>query len=134
MLLHSIINGTIFLNCQYKARIDRRSFRTHSDFCFCFSLTNSLLHLYIWGYICLLLVCRVRVIVFNATFNNISAISRRSILLVRETGEPGENHRPAASYWQILSHNVAAEFELATFMVIGSCLLFILNAACLAEK
>ena len=29
--------------------------------------------------------CRVRVMVFNATFNNISAISRQSVLLVEET-------------------------------------------------
>ena len=31
--------------------------------------------------------------VFNATFNNISAISWRSVLLREETGVPGENHR-----------------------------------------
>ena len=31
---------------------------------------------------------------FNATFNNISVISWRSVLLVEETGVPGENHRP----------------------------------------
>ena len=36
--------------------------------------------------------------VFNATFNNISAISWRSVLLVEETGGPGENHRPVASH------------------------------------
>ena len=30
--------------------------------------------------------------VFNATFNNISAISWRSVLLMEETGVPGENH------------------------------------------
>jgi hypothetical protein len=30
--------------------------------------------------------------VFNATFNNISAISWQSVLLVEETGVPGENH------------------------------------------
>jgi hypothetical protein len=30
--------------------------------------------------------------VFNATFNNISAISWRSVLLVEDTGIPGENH------------------------------------------
>jgi hypothetical protein len=36
----------------------------------------------------------VRVMVFNATFNNISAISSRSVLLVEETGVPRENHRP----------------------------------------
>ena len=32
---------------------------------------------------------------FNATFNNISAIPWRSVLLVEETGVFGENHRPA---------------------------------------
>jgi len=36
--------------------------------------------------------------VFNATFNNISVILWRSVLLVAETGVPGENHRPAASH------------------------------------
>jgi hypothetical protein len=30
--------------------------------------------------------------VYKATFNNISAISRRSVLLVEETGVPGEIH------------------------------------------
>jgi len=44
--------------------------------------------------------------VLNATFNNISVISWRSVLLVEETGEPGENHRPVARHWQTLSHNV----------------------------
>jgi hypothetical protein len=33
-----------------------------------------------------------RVKVFNATFNNISVISWRSVLLVEETGVPGENY------------------------------------------
>jgi hypothetical protein len=36
-----------------------------------------------------LLVC---LMVFNTTFNNISAILWRSVLLVQETGGPGENH------------------------------------------
>jgi hypothetical protein len=40
----------------------------------------------------------VRVMVLNATFNNISAISWQSDLLVEETGVPGENHRPVASH------------------------------------
>ena len=35
--------------------------------------------------------------VFMATFNNISAISWQSVLLVEETGVPGENHRLNAS-------------------------------------
>jgi len=41
---------------------------------------------------------RVRVMVFNTTFNNISVISWHSVLLVEETGVPRENHRPAASH------------------------------------
>ena len=44
------------------------------------------------------LVARVRVLVFNGTFNNISVILWRSVLLVEETGVPGENQRPAASH------------------------------------
>jgi hypothetical protein len=32
------------------------------------------------------------VLVFNATFNNISVISWQSVLLVEETGLPRENH------------------------------------------
>jgi len=36
--------------------------------------------------------------VFNVTFTNISVISWWSVLLVEETGVPGENHRPGASY------------------------------------
>ena len=35
---------------------------------------------------------------FNATFNNISVISWRSVLLVEETGVPEENQRPATSH------------------------------------
>ena len=47
----------------------------------------------------------VRVMVFNATFNNISVILWRSVLLVEETGIPRENHRPAERHWQTLSRN-----------------------------
>jgi hypothetical protein len=36
--------------------------------------------------------------VLNATFNNIAVTSWRSLLLVEETGDPRENHRPAASH------------------------------------
>ena len=49
---------------------------------------------------------RVGVMVFNTTFNNISVVSLWSVLLVEETGVPGENHRPIASHWQTLSHTV----------------------------
>jgi hypothetical protein len=47
-----------------------------------------------------------RVMVFNTIFSNISVILWWSVLLVEETRVPRENHRPVASHWQILSHNV----------------------------
>ena len=46
--------------------------------------------------------------VFNATFNNISAISWRSVLLGEETGVFGENYRPVARHWQTWSHTVSS--------------------------
>jgi hypothetical protein len=48
----------------------------------------------------------LEVMVFNATFNNISVISWQSIVLVEETGGPRKNYRPVASHCQPLSHNV----------------------------
>jgi hypothetical protein len=53
--------------------------------------------------------------VLSAIFNNISVISWRSVLLVEETGVPGENHRSAACHWQTLSHSVVG------FDIICSC-------------
>ena len=74
-----------------------------------------------------------RLMVFNATFNNISVISWQSVLLVEETGVSGEKHCVVASHGQTLSHNVVLStprnergFELTTLVVIstdctGSC-------------
>ena len=56
--------------------------------------------------------------VFYATLNNISVMSWRSV--------PDENHRPVASHWQTLSHNIVSTtchhvgFELTTLVVIGT--------------
>jgi hypothetical protein len=62
--------------------------------------------------------------VFNTTFNNISVTSWWSVLLLEETGVPGENQRPVASHWQTLSHNIASStwtgFEITTLVVIGT--------------
>ena len=44
-------------------------------------------------------------LVLNATFNNISVIL---VLLVEDTGVPGENHRPATCHRQALSQNVVS--------------------------
>jgi hypothetical protein len=71
----------------------------------------------------------VKVMVFNATFNNISIILWRSVLLEKETGVPRGNFRPAASHWQTWSHNVVAstphyeqdwKLEFTTLMLIGT--------------
>jgi hypothetical protein len=40
----------------------------------------------------------IRAMVLNATFNNISILLSRKVLLVEETGLPGENHQPVASH------------------------------------
>jgi hypothetical protein len=36
--------------------------------------------------------------VFNSIFNNISVIAWRAVLLVEETGVPGETYQPVASH------------------------------------
>jgi hypothetical protein len=76
---------------------------------------------FIWVKIECLWQHRVWILVLNATFNNISAISWQPDLLVGGTGAPGENH------WQILSHNVVSStprhktgFELTILVVIGT--------------
>jgi len=46
----------------------------------------------VFGFTCVCLM------VLNATFNIISVISWWSVLLVEETGGPGENHQPVASH------------------------------------
>jgi len=45
---------------------------------------------------------RVRVVVFNTTFNNISVISWWSVLLVEETGVHRKNHQLATKSLTIL--------------------------------
>jgi hypothetical protein len=49
----------------------------------------------------------VRVMEFNATFNNISVISWWSVLLV-EKSRVSEENRHAADHWQALSHNIVS--------------------------
>jgi hypothetical protein len=63
---------------------------------------------------------RIMVIVFNATFNNISTIAV-SFLLVVETGVLGENHRPAVSHIILYRVYLALEgFELTNLVVIDT--------------
>ena len=81
--------------------------------------------------ICPCSLYRVRVMVFNATFHNISAILWQSVLLVEETEVPCENHWSVVSHWRPLSHNVAssiphtAGFKLPTLVMVGTDLIVI---------
>jgi hypothetical protein len=45
----------------------------------------------------------IDVLCFSATFNNISAISRRTVYVLEEAGVSGENYRPWTSNWYIWS-------------------------------
>ena len=83
----------------------------------------------------------VRIMVFNATFNNIAVISMWSVLLVEETGIPRESNRPVASHWQTLSLSVGPtqwNFLLKIIIIFGivycmsvESLGFFLRAKCL---
>jgi len=65
----------------------------YSSYIFKLFVSDKFSDIYLWpnvSYVC--------VMVFNATFNNISAISWRPVLLAEETGVPTENHRPVARH------------------------------------
>jgi hypothetical protein len=49
------------------------------------------------------------IMVFSATFNNISVISWRSVLLVYETGVPGEKNQRIVDY--VVRSNVALNYK-----------------------
>ena len=60
-----------------------------------FDFNSNLIYCYLGGKVKLLLPSYFLMIdfwCFNATFNNISAISWRPVLVVEEAGVPGENH------------------------------------------
>ena len=59
-------------------------------------------------------------IVFNATFSNISAISWRPVLVVEEAGVLGENHWPWASNWYTLSLATASRVHPFLFSYLRS--------------
>jgi hypothetical protein len=49
--------------------------------------------------------------VFNAAFNNISVISWWSVLLVEETGGPGETHRKSLTNFITMMLNIHNNVE-----------------------
>jgi hypothetical protein len=56
---------------------------------------------------------RDNIMVFNGTFNNMSVISSRLVLLVEETGVSGEIHRPFVSHRQTLLHIMLYQVHLS---------------------
>jgi hypothetical protein len=75
-------------------------------------------------------IWRVRVMVFNSTFNNISVIAWWSVLLVEDTGVPGENHQPVVSHWQTLSLYV---LYISFFLGVFSSLFFVFFWFCFSQ-
>ena len=80
------------------------------------------------------LQCRLRF----AMFDNFSNISWRSVLLVEETGVPGENHRPAACesrcYRRVSSSCTTVEFRKLCIPFIHSSLShFIMKKTCFSS-
>jgi hypothetical protein len=67
-----------------------------------------LLYWFVCDSVVSLFVC---LMVLNATFNNISVISWRSVLLVEETGGPGDNYRPGMIYKTICKNLRIEQFE-----------------------
>ena len=72
-----------------------------------------------------ILFCFWRVMVFNTTCNNIPVILQWLVLLLDETRVTRENHQPAPSHWEALSHNVVSNSPLhewdSNTDCIGSC-------------
>ena len=72
-----------------------------------------------WWYLIIALVSskffKHSAMLFNATLNNISIISWRSVVLVEETRVLGENHQPVPSHWQISEHNLHAMRNICCF-------------------
>jgi len=74
---------------------------------------------------------------------NRNLILWRLVLLVEETGVPGENHRPVASHWKTLSHtcNVVSStpphergFKLTTLVVIGTYVKIVVNQTTIRSR
>jgi hypothetical protein len=69
-----------------------------------FELSLWCLGIFLWGYLLVLSYTRwLDILLFNATYSNITAISWRPVLVVEEAGVTGEKHLPWTSNWQTLS-------------------------------
>jgi hypothetical protein len=88
-------NGLTF--CKFTIWIDKTTPVNHHELTL--KITQQDMALNTSHVLCITPSCKMTTpMVFNATFNNISVISRRSVLLVEETGIPGEKHQPVARH------------------------------------
>jgi hypothetical protein len=65
----------------------------------------------------------VIIIALNDNFNNFSVISYRSVLLVKEIGVPGENHRPQSSCHAITTPTAPLIQIIVLLNIFVSCVL-----------
>ena len=70
--------------------------------------------------------------VLNATFNNISVVSRRSVILVEETAVPGEYHRPFANHWHTVSYNIISSTPRLSWLELTT--LVVIDTACIGSR
>ena len=80
---------------------------TASDDSFWYLQTFGITTMLILGYFEVTAGVSAIVMVFSATFKNMSVISWLN-LKMEETGVPGENYRPVSSHWLTLSHTVVS--------------------------
>ena len=89
----------------------------------------------------------VRIMVFNTTFNNISVILWQSVLLVEESGVPGENHQCSVGFESPLLTSLTKSYYLpmecmnmypfsilSKTMILGNKLIFLYNRYTIFEK
>jgi hypothetical protein len=103
LFVYYMTNQHILTRVEWRMTIVEQGFPTHSE------------HMSL--FVCLM--------VFSATFNHISVISWRSVLLVEETGGLGENHRTAVSHWHMSTFLVLLKVRVIHFFPITCLRVFV---------
>ena len=101
-LYHVMYSRYIFMKCKWWMMYGQVCFLEKVTICSNTSRWYNVINTRFKGYLCGV-ECH-----FQQYFSDIPVISWRSVLLVWETEVSGENHRPVASHWQTVSHNVVS--------------------------